>query len=529
LKVTVTNKTSGLVSELTLGIDYTIHEIGNSNGSYITYPIEGSSHSKLSSDEFITLSLDLPIEQSSEFKNASDLKLSTLEWTFDYIVRVLQILNRKSERAVKVQEGSSVTADSLLNQIQENINSSVLYADKSKKWAVHTGLVDSEDYSSKYYAQQAANSAQTANEKAALIEAKSYFTTRDIGEIVTSTIPLSDSGLHLLDGSLISGSGTYSDFVDYIADIYDANSNYFCTEVQWQASITAYGVCGKFVYDSVNNTVRLPKITGFIEGAAGVSTLGNLTEAGLPNITGSIQTDGGGNLFSDSELYTTDGCLSPIIVNQNNIANASASSNSLGGFSIDASDSSSIYGNSDTVQPQSVKVLYYIVIATSTKTEILADIDQIATDLNGKADVDCSNMNASVKKFDGQWVYSPQVFSTATALSTVDLTSVVSSYLPNDNYTYEILMTNRISRNDSNGTNSVVFVYNPDLLDTTLPNTPGYFSELEVDGTNFNQNNNTFIAIIYADRKLSYKIQSYKLTDSSSLCAVAYRRVGTNG
>lgn len=52
---------------------------------------------------------------------------------------------------------------------------------------------------------------------------------------------------------------------------------------------------------------------------------------------------------------------------------------------------SSIYGNSNTVQPQTIKILYYIVVATSTKTGIQIDIDEIATDLNGKADVDLTN------------------------------------------------------------------------------------------------------------------------------------------
>ena len=44
---------------------------------------------------------------------------------------------------------------------------------------------------------------------------------RNVGEKVISTIPLEDAGLHLLDGSLIQGSGAYADFVDYMADLYD--------------------------------------------------------------------------------------------------------------------------------------------------------------------------------------------------------------------------------------------------------------------------------------------------------------------
>ena len=208
--------------------------------------------------------------------------------------------------------------------------------------------------------------------------------TRNIGEIVTSTIPLSDAGLHLLDGSLLSGSGSYSQFVTYIANLYTANSsaNYFCSEADWQTSVTNYGVCGKFVYDSVNNTVRLPKITGFVEGASGVSTLGNLTEAGLPNITGYF-------VAADDSRVTYGGAFYP---------GGQAGSGTGGGSAeplvyFDASRSNSIYGNSNTVKPQSVKVLYYIVVATSVKTSIQVDIDDIATDVNGKADRDLLNLS----------------------------------------------------------------------------------------------------------------------------------------
>ena len=208
---------------------------------------------------------------------------------------------------------------------------------------------------------------------------------RNIGEIVTSTIPLVDSGLHPLDGSLLQ-YGSYKAFIDYIATLYtdDPTANYFCTEAEWQQSYTDYGVCGKFVYDSTNNTVRLPNITGIIEGTTDVSALGDLVEAGLPNITGTVTLVNGGGAASGAFTYGSWGNhINAQVVGGNN------------GFSFDASDSSSIYGNSSTVQPQSIKILYYIVIASSTKTDIQVDIDEIATDLNGKADVDLSNVPTS--------------------------------------------------------------------------------------------------------------------------------------
>lgn len=206
-------------------------------------------------------------------------------------------------------------------------------------------------------------------------------TSRNIGEIVASTLPLTDAGLHLLDGALIDGYGIYSAFVDYIANIYDASASYFCTEAQWQTSVNTYGVCSKFVYDSVNNTVRLPKITGILEGTTDVTALGDLIEAGLPNITGIIDypragTPSGAFAFGGNRGYTTGG----------------GSGATFDYANFNASRSSSIYGNSSTVQPQTIKCYYYIVIATSTKTDIQVDIDEVVTDLNGKADVDLSNV-----------------------------------------------------------------------------------------------------------------------------------------
>ena len=47
---------------------------------------------------------------------------------------------------------------------------------------------------------------------------------RNIGEIVTSNIPLTDAGLHELDGSLIQGNGIYSAFVNYIKTLYQTRN-----------------------------------------------------------------------------------------------------------------------------------------------------------------------------------------------------------------------------------------------------------------------------------------------------------------
>lgn len=219
---------------------------------------------------------------------------------------------------------------------------------------------------------------------------------RNIGEIVTSTIPLSDAGLHLLDGSLIAGNGVYADFVSYIASIYDATQSYFATEADWQSSVSTYGVCGKFVYDSVNNTVRLPKITGFIEGTISSNALGNLTQAGLPNITGNLQKTDLKLPLSNTASFSRSGAISSIRTNNTTKSFAEADDapkTRITGFNIDASASNSIYGKSATVQPQSVKVFYYIALANDVKNSMQVDIDSIISSLNSKAEVNFTNVN----------------------------------------------------------------------------------------------------------------------------------------
>lgn len=109
-----------VITTLTLGVDYSINEIGNQNGSYIIFPLENSSHNILKENEKITLMLTLTIKQESEFKNSSYFNLNILEWTFDYIVRILQILSRKIERCVKVGEGLSSSPDELMDELNES-------------------------------------------------------------------------------------------------------------------------------------------------------------------------------------------------------------------------------------------------------------------------------------------------------------------------------------------------------------------------------------------------------------------------
>lgn len=233
---------------------------------------------------------------------------------------------------------------------------------------------------------------------------------RSIGEIVPSILPLTDAGLHLLDGALISGSGMYSAFVTYIAGLVSSYPNLFVTESAWQTSVTTYGVCGKFVYDSTNNTVRLPKITGIMEGTIDATALGDLVQAGLPNITGSATT----YLMNEYPTFTGALASGSYVGAWETITGANPGILDRRGLTLDASNSSSVYGNSNTVQPQTIKGFYYIVVANSTKTEVEVDIDHISTDVNGKADTDLSNVTNTGTSTAAGWAMPSDIFDTLT-------------------------------------------------------------------------------------------------------------------
>lgn len=270
LVVTHKNINAGNETVLTLGIDYSINETGNKNGSYITFPLQTSNYSILSTEEMITLSLSLPIKQESEFENSANLNLSVLEWTFDYIVRILQILTRKVERSVKVQEGETTTPNELVNN---------LYTARSEAQSAAQNAVTE--------AQKAANSALEAKNASLVLNTKANvdmdnITTVGINNIkeiieessampIGAIYPLACSANYVPEGSLPCDGAEYTK-----AQFNDLWENYLtattpllltCTYSEYASDISTYGQCGKFAvkplaFDSSKITiVGTPTIT----------------------------------------------------------------------------------------------------------------------------------------------------------------------------------------------------------------------------------------------------------------------------
>ena len=213
-------------------------------------------------------------------------------------------------------------------------------------------------------------------------------TKRNVGEIVYSMVPLEDAGMHLLDGSLLSTTGVYAEGVAAIIALRPNHPYLFTSETMWQQSVNQYDVCGKFVYDAGAGTLRLPKVTGFIEGTVDPTAIGQLVEAGLPNIVGFLS-----NVVTEGPAGASGALQFNDVTRTVHTPTVSGAGSS--GIKLDASGSSPIYGNSTTVQPQAIKGFVYMVMANSLKTPVQVDINNVAADLALKADVSLGNVNSS--------------------------------------------------------------------------------------------------------------------------------------
>ena len=193
--------------------------------------------------------------------------------------------------------------------------------------------------------------------------AQSY---RYVGEIFQSALPIEDSRVALLDGHKIYESEGYGSFIQYITSLALLYPQLSCTEDEWQLSDTTYGECGKFVIGE--DGVRLPKIVSFVQGLSSLQDLATLVEAGLPNITGNTivkaLSDRGNTIVNTpSGAFEEDGTYCYINGGSNYTFQCRAGN-------MDASRCSSVYGNSTTVQPQSIRYPYYIVLATGVTQEV---------------------------------------------------------------------------------------------------------------------------------------------------------------
>lgn len=181
-----------------------------------------------------------------------------------------------------------------------------------------------------------------------------------VGSIFASAIPITDARVHLLDGSTISQTGVYETFANLIKALESAGQPITCTQTEFDADVSTYGQCGKFVVDNNAGTIRLPRITEFIASNNGGQTIGL------------AQLD---EFKSHNHAYygwatVTDGSGSyPVAGDSQSSTNTSHTTRDRGG--------------SET-RPKNIRYPYYIVLASGYKSSQIVDVDNIMTEVNNK-------------------------------------------------------------------------------------------------------------------------------------------------
>lgn len=199
-------------------------------------------------------------------------------------------------------------------------------------------------------------------------------------------------GFWPLNGSLVPNARTT--IPQFVKKLEETDSNIGTEKLivglqQWNDIYNANGSCGKFAWSGTD--LKFPAINCFIQGLGTNGTLNDLAKlipAGLPNITGACGTFGGesrGNLPDTGALWREVG------VAKNTGADSTGSG--IKSVNIDASRSSSIYGNSTTVQPQSIKYPYIISIYNKIQNAAYIDLLELKENSVDKANITLDNVS----------------------------------------------------------------------------------------------------------------------------------------
>ncbi|MGV6995874.1 hypothetical protein ACUZ9P_08250 [Desulfovibrio sp. QI0430] len=396
--------------------------IGESGGT-VTYLHDGA---PLPAGWRLAIVRNMPFEQGIDLISASRFDPQVIEDGLDQATAELQQLNEKLARAVIMP----ATSDKSPEEVVASIYSSRDAAAQNATAAAHSAAAA---------AASAATAAQTVAEAAeasmsaataqADIAAASAQTAQTAAHAAQQAVPdnlLSrmadaevkntqqdtrlngvESGITAVSTTLIGSimsvmaaegyvpNGTVpADAAEYTReqfrefyDTYLAGGKLLtCTYAAFAAQVALTGNCAKFALDTTAQKFKVPLLKNgdSITQAASASELGKSYKAGLPNITGStlgFQAIRGE--YGTGALYSTG---------SGGIGFGQSSGGGWNSIGLDASRSSPIYGNSNTVTTEGIRLRHFVVLASAQNSASVFDWSNYMAGLAGKANLDMDNL-----------------------------------------------------------------------------------------------------------------------------------------
>lgn len=206
----------------------------------------------------------------------------------------------------------------------------------------------------------------------------------DSGNVKVGALPLG----HLFawpfqtppDGAIQCNGATYNRALYKDFFTYATSKGWVKTEAEWQSIASANGgYCPYYSQGDGSTTFRTPKFAPFVQVAIASANVGKYRQAGLPNIKGTFTSHGNTGGMKCTGAFTGEASIG--------IGSNSGYATDGGRVTMNASLSSSIYGRSTTVQPESSEWMICVVVAGQ------------ATNLGS---VDVSNVMSAVAQVQAQ-------------------------------------------------------------------------------------------------------------------------------
>lgn len=159
------------------------------------------------------------------------------------------------------------------------------------------------------------------------------------------------------------------------------NMHMFCSADEKYILDKMYETSGSAWYycvDKENERIFLPRNDWFFQSGSSVD-VNKFVEAGLPNITGTVKSGANGGDYMGGAFYYLNSNTAGVSGRHDGGSDANYSAGTAG-FS--ASRSSGVYGKSSTVQPNSVKQLFYMIVGNTETQSSLIDVVDITTSEN---------------------------------------------------------------------------------------------------------------------------------------------------